>query len=60
MMAMKVDFSLFRSAPISGTQYLLELARTGTLVPEGWERVVIEENPHGPGCKVVMQGLTGQ
>ncbi|TMQ29858.1 MAG: trypsin-like peptidase domain-containing protein [Nitrospirae bacterium] len=52
MMAMKLDFSLFGKSPISGIQYVLELARHGIFTPEGWERVVIEENPSGPGCKV--------
>jgi Trypsin-like peptidase domain len=58
MMAMKIDFSLFRTAPVSGEQYVLELARHGVFTPEGWEQIVIEENPIGPGCKVSMQGPT--
>lgn len=58
LMAVKLDFSLFGKSPISGTQYLLELARHGLFTPEGWERVVIEENPNGPGCKVSMQSPT--
>lgn len=55
LMAMKIDFSLFRTAPVSGEQYILELARHGVFAPEGWERVLIEENPSGPGCKVSMR-----
>lgn len=58
IMAMKIDFSIFATAPVSGEQYILELARHGVFVPEGWEHVVIEENPTGPGCKVSMQGPT--
>lgn len=57
MMAMKIDFGLFRSAPVNGTQYLLELVKAGTLAPEGWEQVVIEENPNGPGCRIAMHGI---
>jgi hypothetical protein len=56
MMAMKIDFSLFDTAPIFGEQYVLELARCGVFIPEGWKQIVIEENPVGPGCKVWMQG----
>lgn len=57
MMAMKIDFSLFRKAPISGKQYLLELARHGVFTPTGWERIVIEENSTGAGCKVSMRDI---
>lgn len=55
LLAMKIDFSLFRTAPVSGKQYIFELARHGVFTPEGWEHVVIEENPTGPGCKVSMR-----
>lgn len=55
MMAMKIDFSLFRTAPILGEQYVLELAKCGVFTPEGWEQIVIEENPVEPGCKISMQ-----
>lgn len=55
LMAMKINFALFRTAPVSGEQYILELARHGVFTPEGWERVVIEENPSGSGCKVSMR-----
>ena len=56
MMAMKIDFSLFATAPVFGEQYVLELARCGVFIPEGWKQIVIEENPVGSGCKVSMQG----
>ena len=59
MMAMKLDFSLFGRSPISGIQYVHELARHGIFTPEGWERVFIEENPSWLGCKVSMRSPTG-
>lgn len=58
MMAIELDFSLFGKSPISGVQYVLELARHGIFTPEGWDRVVIEENPSGPGCRVSMRSPT--
>lgn len=54
MMGIKIDFGLFRSAPVHGKQYLLELARAGIFTPKGWEHILIEENLNGPGCKVSM------
>ena len=58
MMAMKIDFDLFRSSPIKGTKYLLEFARSSNFKPNGWDQIVIEDNPVGPGCHVLMTGLT--
>lgn len=52
MMAMKIDFSLFHFAPVAGEQYLLELARHGVFVPEGWNQIIIKENPDGPGVSI--------
>lgn len=60
MMAMKIDFALFRSAPVSGEQYILELASHGVFTPDGWERVTIEENPSGAACTVSMRELIAE
>jgi hypothetical protein len=55
LMAIEIDFSLFRTAPVSGIQYILELARHGVFTPKGWKRIVIENSPSGTGCKVSLQ-----